>query len=309
MIPLAELKYLLRESVSDETSVTPELWTKENWSYGHCAVFCLLVQDFYKGEVRRGLLPEEWVAKLGFRSHYWNVLEDGRVVDLSREQFPSEFPYDKLIAGTFSMIPDKEDKRVYLLQSPQTEKRYLLLKRRVTELLYSNQLFLDEKFQHCWELAFSTEATCAKMRFACLVYEGDHFVTSDVNRMMTSQFGRERFCSFDGFSCVRLGIVSRTDPVIGDCGHAPVWCLRKVFDLGYLPQDLKKLDFYEAGFYPNGSPWWREEPTYTCLYCESVFAVMGLDKIWGVVDGKWEKLSTKDSFYSSAPYALGERRA
>ena len=126
---------------------------------------------------------------------------------------------------------------------------------------------------------------------------------------MTEQFGRPRFCSSDGSYCQRLEIKSRMDASIGDCGHAPIWCLKQVFDLGYTPRDLSKLDFYEAGFYPDGSPWFRKEASYSCVSCQNTFAIFGLDKIYGVVGNAWVPLLTRDSFYSSGLYALGEKKA
>lgn len=309
MIPLAELKYLLRESASAETSVTPELWTPENWSYGHCAVFTLMAHYFYGGKILRGLLPKEWAERLGYRSHYWNLTWDGKIIDLSRDQFPKRFPYEDFIEGKIGEFPDREDKRLYLFSSGDTARRSRILRERFVEKLHSNPLFLDEKFQRCWELAFSEDAKCPKMRFACLVYDRDRLIAQDVNRLMTTQFGRGRFCSLDGSRCVRLEMSSRMDPVIGDCGHAPIWCLWRVLDLGYFPKDLPLLDFYEAGFYPDGSPWWRKEPTYTCIYCQNVFATLGLDKIWIPLDGQWIKVYTSDSFYDSAPYVRGEKEA
>jgi len=47
----------------------------------------------------------------------------------------------------------------------------------------------------------------------------------------------------------------------------------------------------------------------SCEINHNVFAVFGLDKIWGVYDTKWTKLFTKESFYSSAGYILGEKKA
>jgi hypothetical protein len=72
-----------------------------------------------------------------------------------------------------------------------------------------------------------------------------------------------------------------------------------------------KFDFYEAGFMANGLPWWRAEASYTCLYCQNAFAVFGLDKIWGTVQGRsgWQQLWTKDSFYSAPEYATGKKKA
>lgn len=178
-------------------------------------------------------------------------------------------------------------------------------------LLNSEPLYRDPIHQRLWELAFSEDAKCSKLRFACQVYDGDKLLTETVNKLMTTQFSKERFCSLDGSSCIREGMTSRMDSVIGDCAHSQVWALRNVFDLGYKPRDLPKLDFYEAGFNPKDfSPWWaRKEPTYTCTYCENIFSVFGLGKSWGIYDKKWYPFYTKDSFYTSAPIALGEKKA
>jgi len=309
-IPLRELRYLVRSAASQETSVNPDRWSPENPLFGHCAAAALVVQDFYGGKIRRVFLPEEWAKTLGYRSHYWNVFEGGGEVDFSSDQFPEGFPYETLLGRiAMSDTSDESDERSHLLESPETQARYHLLEERVWVLLHSNSLFQDERFQRCWEYAFSERAKCAKMRFACLVYRGDALVTADINRLITEQFGKERFCALDGSRCIRLNKESRVDPSLGDCGHAPIWCLRNVFELGYKPRDLSSLDFYEAGFFPDGSPWWRGEASYTCIYCQNIFAMLGLDKIWSAFGGRWHPLPTRVSFYSSADYALGSKKA
>lgn len=308
MIPIVELKYLLKNSVSAQTSVAPDKWSKDNPFYGHCAVITALVQDFLGGEICRGLLPKVWADKLGYRSHYWNVVPGLGIIDLSGDQFPADFPYVDFINGVVGDHSDKTDKREYLLSYSDTLKRYEIISKRVTDLLNSNPLFLDEKHQKCWELAFSGESKCPKMRFVCLVYDGNNLIANNANRLMTEQFGKERFCSLDGSRCKRLEITSRMDAVIGDCGHAPIWCLASVFELGIRPHELSEIDFYEAGFSADGSPWFRKEPDYSCTYCQNMFAIFGLDKIWVAFEEKWEKVYTRDSFYSSVEYALGEKK-
>ena len=305
-MPPVELKYLVRKSASRETSVPPqELWTPENPLYGHCAIATALAEDLCGLKTKRGVIPEEWQKKLGYRSHYWNILPDGSPYDFSREQMPADFPYDAFIRGEigseFSM-----DVRTRILANDDTRKRYEMLRERVEALLKGTPIFNDPKFQRCWELAFSKDAKCAKMRFACLVYQGGFPVVHDVNRMMTDAFGKERFCSLDGSSCIRKEMRSRTDAAIGDCGHSVIWCLRSVFNLGYKPDELARLDFYEAGFFPDGSPWWRSKPEYTCLQCENTFSVFGLDKVWVPFDKRWIEVRTRESFYSVADYALGK---
>lgn len=327
-LPVPEVKYLLRQAFCRETSFTPDKWTPENPSYGHCAVAVLVAQDVLGGEIRRGSLPKEWADKFGYQSHYWNVLPVLRTLgaynsfDCTRDQFPEDFPYDAFVLGEISDLGDKSDKRDYLLSNPETEKRYEMLKECFRKALHSNPLFLDEKFQRCWELAFSENAQCKKMRFACLVYDGGRLICGEVNRNMAIQFGKPRFCSFDGPSprrsglwpreggpeCIRLGIQSRTDSTIGDCGHAPVWSLARVFELGYKPSDLLKLDFYETGFRPDGSPWYHNDPNYSCIYCQNVFAIFGLDKIWVPYNNQWVPFWTKDSFYISGEYATGKKK-
>lgn len=307
-MPPVELKYLVRKSASRETSVPPaELWTPENPLYGHCAVGTALCEDLCGGTTKRGVIPPEWHERLGYKSHYWNVLLDGSDYDLSREQFPPDFPYDAFIKGEVGS-EFSTDVRARILANDDTRKRYEILRERVEALLKSTPIFSDAKFQRCWELAFSKDAKCGKMRFACLVYQGGFPVVHDVNRMMTDAFGKERFCSLDGSRCIREKMPSRTYSAIGDCGHAPIWCLKQVFDLGFRLADLPQLDFYEAGFFPDGSPWFRKELIYTCIGCQNSFAIFGLDKIWGAQPHEWIPLQTIDSFYTGAEYALGTKK-
>lgn len=306
-LPQVALNYFFRQSFSGETSLTPELWTPENPSQGHCVLCALTTQDIYGGKIVRGLLPQIWQEKLGFRSHYWNVLDSGAIVDFSRKQFPPDFPYDELVSRQVS----PEDKRGYVLSHPGTVERYKEFRIKVDRVFISNPLFQDDKFMRSWKLAFSGESICPRMRFACLVFEGDELIAESTNKLFTTRFGKERWCSFDGVKCERdkKNIQSRMDATIGDCGHAPIWCLRKVFELGYKPSQLPSLNFYEGGFYADGSPWWRDEANYTCTYCENMFAIFGLDKIWGAFDSAWHPLYTCDSLYSAVDYAQGLKKA
>lgn len=307
-LPLVELKYLLKNSCSAETAYNPDLWTPENTFFGHCAVVALVVQEFNGGKIKNCRFTKEWAKILGSRLHYWNEFPDGKAADLTRSQFPADFPYDDLIGGKINRILVKS--RNDLLSFPDTNRRYGILSKKVNCLSASNPLFADEKFQRAWELAFSGEAVCPKMKFACSVYDKTgNLIAESTNKNFTEKFGRKRLCALDGSNCERMGMLSRTDATLGDCGHAPIWCLSKVFELGWKPSDLPMLDFYEGGFKPDGSPWWRTEPSYTCTYCENMFAIFGLDKIYGAFDGAWHPLWTKDSLYSSVKYAKGERRA
>ncbi len=307
-LPVIALQWLLRKSATRETSKTPELWTPENPLYGHCAVATVIAEDFLGGTTKRGVFPEEWRDKLGYPSHYWNVLPDGTAVDLSKSQFPQDFPHDAFmqeeVGEEFSL-----DVRSRILANEDTRQRYELLLERMKKLLGANRIFNDDNFQHLWGLAFSEKAKCAKMRFACAVYEEGRLIARDVNRLMTEQFGKERFCSLDGSRCIRMNLPHRADPAFGDCGHAPIWCLQQVFEQrGFRPSELERLHFFEAGFYLDGAPWLRARPEYTCATCEHTFAIFGLKHIWVPLSRGWVSCETRKSFYSAADYMSGTKK-
>jgi hypothetical protein len=94
----------------------------DNWSYdrpeaGHCAVTALIVQDILGGELRRALVNGE--------SHYWNRLEDGTIIDLTRSQFDAPL-----------VIEDEVGRdRDYVLSNARTKHRYELLRWRLRDIL------------------------------------------------------------------------------------------------------------------------------------------------------------------------------
>ncbi|MBI1363082.1 MAG: hypothetical protein GC134_03780 [Proteobacteria bacterium] len=102
-----------------ETSADPANWTPENPAYGQCAVTALLVQDLCGGEIvwAEAVLPDG--SKV---SHYFNRLDGGEELDVTRGQFPE---------GT--IVPEGkprkpgQDTRAYVLAYPVTVARYKLL--------------------------------------------------------------------------------------------------------------------------------------------------------------------------------------
>jgi hypothetical protein len=100
-------------------------YERDKWSsclpaFGQCAVTALVVQDFVGGKMVKD--PDN--------DHYWNVLENGTEIDLTREQFAEGI-----------VLQAKEDRtREYMLESERsikarTPERYDLLKERVLALL------------------------------------------------------------------------------------------------------------------------------------------------------------------------------
>lgn len=308
-LPLPEVRYLLRKSFCEETSLTPESWTTENLSIGHCVEVALLAQDYLGGAIQRVPIPTGLKARVGvYRLHYRNILENGSKFELIEAQFPEDFPYEDFLDGRVGTQTAGVYTRQYLLSLPGTAVRFAVLKQKFEDVLHSRKMYTDKKFQLCWDEAFSEGTVCPKMRFGCAVFEGDRLITKSSNKPMTQKFGKGRFCSPDGEQCIRLSLPSRVNANLGDCAHAPFWAIKNVFDMGYRPSDLAKLDFYEVGFFPQDfSPWERTELCYTCLQCQNDFAVLGLDKIWGVFEDRWVPMYTRDSFYSSSGFATGEK--
>ena len=134
-LPLQRLKTVLKKAASAETSFTPRLWTKENPLQGHCLVAAFVVQDFFGGTLRQGRLSPRWAKKLGFKTHCWNMLAaNTQTIDLSKEQFPADFPYDIFIRTSMGSS-GRTISRPRLLKIQSVRKRYLLLRSRVDFLL------------------------------------------------------------------------------------------------------------------------------------------------------------------------------
>lgn len=110
---------LVKAIESSWSTETGGLFYEDNPSKGQCAVTSLIVQDFYGGQICRGV-----VGKI---SHYWNELPDGTQVDLTRQQFGERASELK-----FTGYRDREE-----LFDPRydTEDRYLILRELVLDKL------------------------------------------------------------------------------------------------------------------------------------------------------------------------------
>jgi len=100
---------------SKDTSSDPENWSPSNPAWGQCAVTALVVQDLLGGELLR--------CTVGHISHYWNRLPSGEEVDLTCDQFGDAIEMRNVELRT----------RHYVLQFPDTFRRYEDLRRRLAE--------------------------------------------------------------------------------------------------------------------------------------------------------------------------------
>ncbi|SRR6266536_6335232 len=110
----------VRRAWSVHTSVHPAAWTPDNRAKGQCAVTAVLLQDWLGGDLLRAVVGDE--------SHYWNRV-GGEDIDLTQHQFtPSQ------LAGIDPAGIERRS-RNYVLDFPDTRRRYLLLKSRVEAIL------------------------------------------------------------------------------------------------------------------------------------------------------------------------------
>lgn len=114
---LAVLQEAVRSGWSRDTSADPEFWSRATPSRGQCAITSLVVQDFLGGSLLR--------CTVDGVSHYWNLLPSGQEVDLTAEQFGSEF----------ARIGTEERDRAYVQSFEDTTLRYRKLRRRVRSRL------------------------------------------------------------------------------------------------------------------------------------------------------------------------------
>ncbi|MGA3020443.1 MAG: hypothetical protein ABSD68_00635 [Candidatus Micrarchaeales archaeon] len=112
----------LRHSWRSDTSFFPEEWSTANPMRGQCAVTALVVQDYLGGRL---IVVDVLTGGKQSDLHFYNELEDGKRVDLTRLQFAE---------GTAFGAP-KYAEREDVLSYPDTVKRYELLKSRVEETL------------------------------------------------------------------------------------------------------------------------------------------------------------------------------
>ena len=88
-------------------------WSKDNPTAGHCAIASLLIWQNFGGNVYK--------VKVGHFTHYFNVLDDGTVIDSTAEQFNRVIEYSKGVKCN----------PVNMLKNKETAERLKLLKERM----------------------------------------------------------------------------------------------------------------------------------------------------------------------------------
>ena len=102
----------MRRAWSKETAFLPEEWSGKNPARGQCAITAAVVQDELGGEIIKCEVTGE-----GFK-HFYNQLPSGEIIDLTRDQFSSDVPFENEVVAD----------RAKMLAYPGSQERYEKLK-------------------------------------------------------------------------------------------------------------------------------------------------------------------------------------
>ena len=124
MIEESELENILKRSWSKNTSSDPKNWNRDNPAWGQCAVTALIVNDYLGGQIvwANATLPGGQTI-----SHYFN-----KINNTERDFTKQQFPVGTIIPKGIPKTVEYNSTREYILSYPQTQKRYEILKQRVS---------------------------------------------------------------------------------------------------------------------------------------------------------------------------------
>lgn len=270
-----------------ETSLDPDNWTPENPLWGNCAVVTLVAQGLFGGELRRASLEghPKWAH---MRSHYWNRFPDGSEEDFTEGQFQGDPPRD---------LESIERTRAYALGNLKTLERYKLLSWRVAKALSEpNALFSDDIFRRCYMNAL--DSGCQKMRFGCVVVRHGLFAREILGEGSNATIEPMRkLCEP---KCIRFGIQSRTESMIGACAHAEETAMWQVIHAGH---KVEEATLYIVGVHTNGMPWLKKEAMHSCLRCAVQMHHAKLQQVVVPVGDHWAAITTEQAIRTATDYA------
>lgn len=287
-----EFRKLLPTICDRETSGDPAGWMPENPLWSHCAVASVLAQGFFGGDILFGKIKILGDATPGpaIISHYWNKLsegESGREEDFTAAQFPDGYERPKSVRRVTNSL-----QHIRIRKS----QRYKLLALRLARAVNNgNPIFNDPIYQKCFYAAL--DSPCKKMKFGCVITHDCQIVYAGCNNTIAPL---KSLCEPD---CIRSRIISRTESMLGACGHAEegMW---EVIRQG-IP--IQECELYVAGLYANGLPWFKPAAEHTCLRCAVQMYNARLKTIYVPVVARWVGLSPEEALETALSYATREK--
>lgn len=288
-ITLEDFKKILPLICTKETTFprARKNWTQDNSLCGQCTVASLLAQNLFGGELIRASLKDNPNFK-HMRYHYWNRLPDGIEIDFTREQFGNKYP---------EVLIGEVRKRKQVLRIESVEERYKQLALNLAKHLNNNNpIFNDPIYQRCFFNALDSE--CQKMKFGCVITRDGEIVYEGQNKTIAPL---KELCNP---KCIRFLIQSRTEQMLGACGHAEELGLWEVAKKG-IP--LNECELYIAGLHSDCLPWLKKEAEHTCLRCSTQMYNAGIKRIYVPVAHKWIGLSKEEALKTALAYATKEK--
>lgn len=281
-----KFKEILPLICDKETSGDPKRWEAKNPLWGHCAVTAMLAHGLFGGKILSGKINFKTFKNI---SHYWNLLSDGKEIDFSCDQFGKNhaaLPKGRNITGSVVFHRIKKSKR------------FKLLALRLAKKLNGDcKIFDDPIYQKCFFAAL--DSPCQKLRFGCVITHNSEIVWSGQNKTI------DPLKSFCEPTCIRLSIQSRTESMIGACGHAEELGLWEVARMG-IP--LNECELYVAGINMQGAPLFKSLPGHTCLRCSVQMHNAKIKLIYGPAKDGWlPGITTEEALKTAKLFATKEK--
>ncbi len=125
VLTLKKLENAIKNSWGEDTCYYKFLWKNKTQpeSAGHCRVIAVIVNDYFGGKIYFSQVKGD-----PRYTHYWNRLPNGKLVDLTKDQFSKKAKLVKPI-----IISKKE-----ALDNKKIQKTYPILKKKVIKYIKEN---------------------------------------------------------------------------------------------------------------------------------------------------------------------------
>ncbi len=159
-----------------------------------------------------------------------------------------------------------------------------------------------EKYERCLQLA--RRSPCQKLGFGAMLID-PMFNTLVAESCNTTIPPLADMCSPN---CCRFEIPSRTQSMLGACGHAEEACLWKVAnDTGY--EEYDHLEMYVAGVNTEGLPLVKTDFTFTCIRCATQMYLAGIRGVNIWINEAWYFIPAYRALAQAKEYATGAMEA
>ena len=155
-----------------------------------------------------------------------------------------------------------------------------------------------EKYKRCIELA--RLSPCQKLGFGALLIDprDDTLVAEAYNEPILPLAND---CIPD---CCRFQIPSRTQSMLGACGHAEEACLWTMVRNPHV-RSIDHLEMYVAGVNSEGIPLVKRNHTFTCIRCAVQMYRAGIRGVNVWLNDSWHFVEVYKAVQQSRDYAVG----